>query len=180
MTKSKDHELASDLVLGVLAPESYRAARIREFEDKEFAEKVAYWQNRLAPLALGGSVTPPPDMLDRIESAIDRSGEELPGTVTVRAGTGEWHDMGPGLRVKLLSRIDSLQRQTIMVDLAPGGEYTAHEHSQDEEIYMISGDLLIGGLVLGPGDFHIARAGRTHPVHRTRTGCVCIISQAID
>jgi anti-sigma factor ChrR (cupin superfamily) len=67
-----------------------------------------------------------------------------------------------------------------MAHLQPGAEYIEHGHAQDEEIYMIEGDLIIGDLVLGPGDFHIAHAGRHHPVHRTKTGCICIISQAID
>jgi anti-sigma factor ChrR (cupin superfamily) len=176
----KDQDLAADLVLGTLAAEAHRAARIRTVEDRDFAARVAGWENRLAPLAMGEDVEPPADMLDRIESAIEAGGQDLPGTVTRRAGSGEWIDVSPGLRVKQLNRIESLNRQTIMVHLDAGAEYVAHEHSQDEEIYMISGDLIIGELTLGPGDFHVARTGRTHPIHRTRTGCVCIISQAID
>lgn len=34
-------------------------------------------------------------------------------------------------------------------------------------------------LVLKAGDFHVTRAGCHHPVRRTRTGCLCVISQAI-
>lgn len=175
-----DKQRAADLVLGLLDPEDHGAARIRAIEDNEFGAEVCAWEERLAPLALGESTPPPPDVLARAETVIERTGQFLPGSVTLRAGDGEWLQAGPGLKVKILNRISALNRQTIMVDLAAGGEYPAHEHGQDEEIYMIAGDLLIGELTLLPGDFHIVKAGRRHPVHRTRSGCVCIISQAID
>jgi quercetin dioxygenase-like cupin family protein len=180
MTRPSDHELALELVLGLLDPETHAAARMRALEDPAFAALVREWEERMAPLALRDSVDPPPGLLEKIEQRIASAGADLPGTLTRRHGTGEWIAVAPGLRIKILNRNEKLNRQTIMVDLAAGGEYTDHDHSQDEEIYMISGDLIIGELVLGPGDFHVARAGRRHPVHRTRSGCVCIISQAID
>jgi quercetin dioxygenase-like cupin family protein len=177
---TRDHELAADVVLGSLDVIAMQKARIRMVEDREFAALVEAWERRLAPLLPAGAEPPPAAILERAEKAIENAGEFLPGTVTRRAGSGDWIAMAPGLRIKVLNVIAALNRQTILVELAPGGEYRSHEHSQDEEIYMISGDLEIGGLELGPGDFHIARAGRTHPVHRTRAGCICIISQAID
>ena len=76
--------------------------------------------------------------------------------------------------------IAALNRETFMAWLQPGAEYVDHDHDQDEEIYMIEGDLIIGDLVLKAGDFHVARAGRHHPVHRTKTGCLCLITQAIS
>lgn len=175
-----DLDLATGYVLGTLTGAEREAVRIRIIEDKAFAGLVDSWEKRLAPLALGGEVTPPEGMLDAIEARIRGAGVELPGTVTMRAGSGEWIEASPGLRIKILNRIESVGRHTFMAELLAGAEYVDHGHDQDEEIYMISGDLIIGDLVLNAGDFHVARAGKHHPVHRSRTGCLCIISQAVS
>lgn len=175
----KDQALAADYVLGTLGGPEREAVRIRIIEDQSFAKLVGEWESRLAPLGLGDEATPPDGLLEHIENRISASGSELPGTFTLRAGKGEWIEASPGLRIKILNRIESVGRQTFMAELAPGAEYVDHDHGQDEEIYMISGDLIIGDLVLNAGDFHVARAGKHHPVHRTRTGCLCIISQAV-
>ena len=59
-----------------------------------------------------------------------------------------------------------------------GATYPQHGHDgQDEEIYIIEGDLVIGELTLNAGDFHLARASRVHPMHLSRTGCVALINQ---
>jgi anti-sigma factor ChrR (cupin superfamily) len=180
MTERSDSALAAGLALGTLDAETLAKARIRAIEDPDFAAEAAAWERLLAPLALSGEATPPAGLLETIEARIAALGSELPGTITRRAGAGEWIEAGPGLRLKLLNRIESLNRRTILAHLQPGAEYLEHGHSQDEEIYMIEGDLIIGELVLGPGDFHLAQAGRRHPVHRSNTGCLCIISQAVD
>jgi quercetin dioxygenase-like cupin family protein len=172
-------DLASAYVLGTLAADEREAARLRVIEDATFAAAVTAWEARLAGLAPQYEEALPEGLLERIEAAIDASHIELPGTVTRRAGTGKWIEVGPGLRIKILNRIESLNRHTFMAELQPGATYVDHDHEQDEEIYMISGDLIIGGLELRQGDFHVARAGKHHPVHRSRTGCLCIISQAI-
>ncbi len=174
-----DHDVATGYVLGTLEGAEREAARIRAIEDGAFGRLVEQWERWFAPLALGAEVAPPPNLLDGIEARIRDSGVELPGTVTMRANAGEWTDMAPGLRIKMLNQITKIGRQTFMAELSPGAEYVDHDHGQDEEIYMISGDLIIGDFVLNAGDFHVAHAGKHHPTHRSRTGCVCIISQAI-
>jgi quercetin dioxygenase-like cupin family protein len=175
-----DDERASAYVIGLLDAEERAQCRLRIIEDQVFAGLVAEWEKRLAPLALNGEADIPDGLLEPIEARISASGIELPGTMTIRAGTGDWIDVAPGLKIKVMSRIEAINRQTFMAWLQPGGQYADHDHDQDEEIYMIEGDLIIGDIVLRPGDFHIARAGRHHPVHRTTTGCLCLISQAIS
>lgn len=174
-----DEDLAGAYVLGTLDADAREACRLRIVEDAAFAALVERWERRLVPLALDDEVPPPSGLFDAIMARIDASGVELPGTRTMRAGEGAWIAVSPGLSIKILNRIAALNRHTFMARLEPGAEYVDHDHEQDEEIYMISGDLIIGELVLKAGDFHVAQAGRHHPVHRTKTGCLCIISQAI-
>ncbi len=175
-----DDERASAYVLGTLGFSERESCRLRAIEDPSFAALVADWENRLAPLGLAGEAEVPDDLFGAIEARIGASGAELPGTFTLRAGSGEWTDVSPGLKIKIMHRVSALNRETFMAWLQPGAEYVDHDHDQDEEIYMIEGDLIIGDLVLKAGDFHVARAGRHHPVHRTKTGCLCLITQAMS
>lgn len=175
-----DDERASAYVLGTLGFSERESCRLRAIEDQGFAALVSAWENRLVPLAFSPDAIVPGHLFAAIEARIGASGVELPGTVTVRAGAGDWIDVSPGLKIKIMNRIAALNRQTFMAWLQPGAEYSDHDHDQDEEIYMIEGDLIIGDLVLKAGDFHVASAGRHHPVHRTKTGCLCLITQAIS
>ena len=179
MNGHDDMDLAAGLAMGTLDADSMARARVRLVEDKAFAAEVQAWETRLAPLAFCGEAELPKGLFAQIENGIAGSGVELPGTVTTRSGAGAWTQAGPGLKIKVLNQIEALNRQTFMAWLEPGAEYADHDHDQDEEIYMIEGDLIIGDVVLKAGDFHVARVGKHHPTHRTRTGCICIISQAL-
>jgi anti-sigma factor ChrR (cupin superfamily) len=64
-----------------------------------------------------------------------------------------------------------------MVRIEAGAEFPDHDHNQDEEIFVLEGDLIMGELTLKAGDYHLAQASRHHPVSRSRTGCLCIITQ---
>jgi quercetin dioxygenase-like cupin family protein len=173
-----DEELAQGYVVGTLDAPARERVRIRAIEDRGFSALVNDWEMKLAPLALNGEAALPSGLFDKIDARITSSGVELPGTFTKRANTGEWVDAAPGLKIKMMHEIPELRRQTFMAWLRPGAEYVDHDHDQDEEIYMIEGDLIIGNLVLRAGDFHVAKAGKHHPAHRSKTGCICLITQA--
>ncbi len=175
-----DEELAQGYVIGTLDGPERERARIRAVEDSGFRGLVNQWEERLAPLALADEVAVPAGVFAAIEARINSSGIELPGTFTKRHGDGAWTQAAPGLQIKVMHENTALGRWTFMAKLEPGAEYGDHDHDQDEEIYMIEGDLIIGGLVLKAGDFHVAKAGKHHPVHRTKGGCICLITQAID
>ncbi len=174
-----DEEIAQGYVVGTLEMPDRERARIRAVEDRAFAALISAWEDRFAPLALAGEVAVPEGLFDRIEKRLADSQVELPGTITRRHGTGDWVDAGPGLKIKVMHEIPELRRFTFMAWLQPGCEYVDHDHDQDEEIYMIEGDLIIGGVVLKSGDFHVAKAGKHHPVHTTKMGCICLITQAL-
>ena len=48
---TSDELLAAEFVLGLLEGEDLLAARARAKSDAAFAEEIAIWQDRLAPLA---------------------------------------------------------------------------------------------------------------------------------
>jgi anti-sigma factor ChrR (cupin superfamily) len=174
-----DEELAQGYVVGTLDGSERERVRIRAIEDRAFNNLVSDWEMKLAPLALGEEAQVPAEAFGKIEARLKASQVELPGTITKRHGEGEWVEASPGLKIKVMHENPKLNRWTFMAWLQPGAEYVDHDHDQDEEIYMIEGDLIIGDLVLKAGDFHIAKAGKHHPTHRTKTGCICLITQAI-
>lgn len=165
---------------GALTAPEHAALKDRMKRDPEFAAKAREWEDALAPLAaLAPDATAPTGLFEKIEARLDSRLRLETLSRTLRADTGDWIKVSPGMRVKLLHRNVELGRQTVLLDIEPGAVYPAHAHEQDEEIFMISGDLAIGAEELGPGDFHVSAKGSRHPAATTRAGCRCIVSMAM-
>jgi quercetin dioxygenase-like cupin family protein len=172
---SKDHQ-AGLLALGALASAEWDAATRLAESDPDMETARCQWEAMLAGLTAALPLTPPPaDLFDRIEARIDR----LVKGETIRRDHGGWKEVMPGIRVKILHSDRDARRQTLMLDVQADAIYPPHRHEQVEEIYMISGDLRIGDVVLGPGDYHVSPAGSSHPGATSRGGCRCLIIQAM-
>lgn len=178
---SDDDDIAAALwAAGALTVPEHHAVKERFRRDPDFAAKAREWEEGLAPLASqAGAIEPPPDLLESIDARLDARGKLETMSRTLRANEGDWIALVPGVRYKELHRNDAMRRWTILIEADPGASFPPHEHAQDEEIYMISGDLSIGDLELGSGDFHFSPAGSRHPENRTRAGCRCIFVQAM-
>jgi len=72
-----------------------------------------------------------------------------------------------------------LRRQSLLVRVAPGAVYESHDHPDDEECYVVEGDLAFGDLQLTAGDYHLAHKGGRHPPARSRAGCLLFITNAL-
>jgi anti-sigma factor ChrR (cupin superfamily) len=178
MSAIRGKQLAAEFVVGTLPGADRTEAESLQGSDAAFAALVETWERRLAPLALADSGDPGMAAFDAAEKAIIERGEELPGTFTSRADKAVWREMLPGLDCRVLRRDGKTRRQTMLVRMQPGAIYPQHGHEgQDEEIFILEGDLVIGELTLGPGDFHMALAERTHPEHRSRAGCIALVNQ---
>ncbi len=69
--RSTPETLAGEYVLGLLTGEELRRARDRLASDGQFANEVARWQGRLAPLhAESEAVEPPADVWNKIEAGL--------------------------------------------------------------------------------------------------------------
>jgi quercetin dioxygenase-like cupin family protein len=172
---SKDFT-AAELALGVLPSEEHIAATLRLHADSDFAAAVAQWEVLLAPLALEmAPVEPSDDLLARIEAGIGR--RELARSLgrTQRAHEGEWIVFAPGVNAKVLWQNEATKRQGILLHVEPGATYPEHDHDDDEEFYMLSGEIQFGDLVLYAGDYHIAPKGSHHGDGISRNGCRCIM-----
>lgn len=180
MTDADDHIEAALLAAGALTAREQSAARRREIDDPGFAALAAEWETALAPLASSlPPVAPPEGLLARIEARLDARARFEQLAATLREPEGDWIVIGAGLRCKVVERLPEQGRQTILLEAAPGAFYPAHDHPLQEEIYMISGDLVMDDIELLAGDFHVSQVGSRHADSTTRTGCRCLICQAV-
>jgi anti-sigma factor ChrR (cupin superfamily) len=169
---------AAEFVLGLLASDEREVVVREAATDPALAREVDAWQERLAPLDGEAEVAPPPDMFARIQATIAARAQPAPAALTVRAGEGRWRTIAPGIERKMLWADGPHGRVTYLVRGAPGAVLPEHEHDDDEECYVISGDLSFGPLTLNAGDYHLARRGMRHPPATTRAGCLLLITEA--
>jgi anti-sigma factor ChrR (cupin superfamily) len=106
--------------------------------------------------------------------------EELPGTLTRRAGTGTWTEWLPGVTVMVLLDDPAAKRRAMLVRCLPGATREAHLHEEGpEETLVLEGDLVIGDVALTAGDYHLAPKGSWHPRATTVSGCLLYYSTAL-
>jgi quercetin dioxygenase-like cupin family protein len=181
MNRPDNEDEAAAFAMGLLDGEAHAAAARRAGADPAFEAQVEAWEARLAPLISGlAPIDPGPDALFLAERRLDAL--SVPGFVgtTLRADEGAWHPWVPGIAAKLLNRRPEANREMVLVRVDPGTPFPTHPHHEDEELFMISGDLWFGDIELKAGDFHLARAGTVHPPAFSRHGCLCIIIKEID
>ena len=93
--------------------------------------------------------------------------------VTVRSEEGVWQALAPDIAMKVLDSDDSMQ--AFLLRLAPGACLPSHPHADDEMCFVLEGEATLGDITVGPGDYHLARAGTTHGDVTTRTGCLLLM-----
>jgi len=94
---------------------------------------------------------------------------------------GDWEETGvPGVRVRRLFVDRARNRMTALFKMDPGSSYVPHVHAAAEECFVVEGDLHVGDLVLGPGDYQMAPPRSSHGVQWTEHGCVLYISSALS
>lgn len=86
----------------------------------------------------------------------------------------------PGVDVRRLFVDHEERRVTLLVRMAAGSSYPAHEHASHEECYVLQGDLRVGDLHMHAGDFQRAEAGSVHGTQSTDDGCVLMIVSSLD
>jgi anti-sigma factor ChrR (cupin superfamily) len=129
---------------------------------------IETWERRFAPLALAVQDVPPPAGLwDRIEAALDAPAADLR---IIKFDGVAWEAWGPGLEVKVLTRDDHGEPESLLMRMQAGAVVPEHVHHRAEECLVIEGDLLHDGQRLGPGDFTVAQPGGIHAPMTTTSG----------
>lgn len=176
------HEKLESAVLyaaGILDPED--ALRIEQEArlDRELAAELAGLSETAARLAVAAAVRPPPELRTRVaavtKDSLSWSAEE-PGIVVHRATQDEWTASPfPGVHYKRIAFDPSSDVASFLIRMDAGAEYPAHAHRTEEQCYVIQGEVWLGSVRLGTGDFSRAAAGTRHGLVRTSTGCLLFI-----
>lgn len=88
---------------------------------------------------------------------------------------GGWLSYGtPGAYLKLLNVDQERGFAVVLGKLDAGCVYPDHVHEGPEELFMLSGDLLVGDRRLQAGDYHHSEAGTAHHGNRSEQGCTLI------
>jgi len=87
----------------------------------------------------------------------------------------EWEEVAPGISCKLLATDTEKHRVSMLVRLAPGGDYPPHTHAGVEELHLLDGELWIDDRKLYPGDYNRAEPGTGDKRVWSETGCTCVL-----
>ncbi|HEY7240485.1 MAG TPA: cupin domain-containing protein [Burkholderiales bacterium] len=87
----------------------------------------------------------------------------------------QWEDVAPGISCQVLAFDRDRHVVSMLVRLAPGGEYPPHTHAGVEELHLLDGELWIDDLKLYPGDYNRADAGTADRRVWSETGCTCVL-----
>jgi anti-sigma factor ChrR (cupin superfamily) len=106
--------------------------------------------------------------------AMESGGEPVPPAVE-RWSEPHWEHVAPGISCKLLAADPDRHTVSMLVRLAPGGEYPPHTHAGVEELHLLDGELWIDGRKLCPGDYNLAQPGTHDQRVWSETGCTCVL-----
>lgn len=111
--------------------------------------------------------------VDRLSPAIllDRF-----GLLIARTERMEWQATGmPGCQRRMLFADEQQESLTSLVRMQAGTHFPAHRHGGPEEVFIVSGDLVVEGQTLKPGDYCRAETASVHGKSYTKSGCVFIL-----
>jgi anti-sigma factor ChrR (cupin superfamily) len=113
----------------------------------------------------------------------ERIGGDRPSVETAAARPSkkpEWKEAGPGVSYKLLATDIATDRVSMLVRLAPGAEYPAHQHAGREELHLLHGELSIDDRKLYPGDYYSAEPGTADRRVWSATGCTGVLMASLQ
>ena len=122
-------------------------------------------------------ITPPPRLQESMRAGlmgrVSRSLSEHAGLLTVRLKRGAWQTLKKGIRYKTLWT--GPQGSSVLIEMEAGATLPPHRHHWMEEGIVLRGGLQMGGLDLGPLDYHLAMAGSRHDTLRSRQGVLAFL-----
>ena len=179
--KSELHDLVSAFVFGALD-----AAEKLHFEEhlRECAEcqrEARLHEETAAEVAATAAADPPPALRDRLLRRL-RKAPRFPGVLLQDAGllisrSAEmaWQELAPGVETKLLYGDTGRQYNTLLVRMAADTYYPGHRHTDVEELFILSGDLVVEGEVMRTGDYCRAEQGTQHGQTYSQSGALFLL-----
>lgn len=109
-------------------------------------------------------------MLTKIMQAV-----ESESMLVIRHAEGQWHDILPGVSIKILRESAYESSQTTLWRLQAGAKVPRHQHGRDEECLVLEGSLVHAGTEYFPGDYLLTPAGMDHDYFVAPAGALFLI-----
>ena len=184
MNNQAPDDLAAEYIIGSMTP-----AEQMRFENemklnarlvdavRSFDDTCEVLFDSVAPVVPDASIRE--SLLKRITFESRRSSPDSMPFIR-RSSDEDWREIGvPGARLRILNIDRANNRMTALLRLGPKCEYPSHAHDQDEECFVLEGDLEFPDYQLKSGDYLRVQAGTSHAVSRTVGGCLCLITCAV-
>jgi quercetin dioxygenase-like cupin family protein len=129
---------------------------------------------------------PPPSLREKLMARVATTPRvpgllfQHAGLIIARSSELEWQPLGPGVDFKVIHTDTDRRYNTMLVRLTPGARYTAHRHVDVEEVFMISGDMNVAGVIMRAGDYCRGEAGTLHGETSSEAGCVMLVMASPD
>lgn len=163
--KEKETE-AAQYALGVLAPNERDRVALSAGNDRSLRKTIANWEMELSRFSeVVEPSVPPHRVWNAIDRRIGRKNTALPvGVEAVPHDQGEWWQLDEGVDVKSLFIDDEQDTESFLLRIMPGCRVEQHQHDGfHDECIVVEGDIIVGDVQFGPGDFHVATSGSVHP-----------------
>ncbi|MEP6963519.1 MAG: cupin domain-containing protein [Acidobacteriota bacterium] len=153
---------------------------------QECAEEIRAAGEIAADLSTAVEADPPAairtNLLDLVQRAPQSAGVLFRdrGLIIARSAELEWQPLGVGVDIKIIHTDTDRRYNTMLMRMAPGARYGAHAHVDVEELFVLSGDLHVAGVVMGPGDYCRADADTTHGETFSEGGCLMLVMASPD
>jgi anti-sigma factor ChrR (cupin superfamily) len=194
MIAEPQQEQASLYALGALTEAESDAFEAEIEANAELREFVRSLERTAELFGMSVPPVPPPAGLrekilcriDAHETAKSAANKPLPaapsGLRFLKGGDEkDWKPLPvPGAYVKLLSLERERGYAVLLGKLDPGVRYPAHTNAGPEDLYILTGDLVIGERKLVAGDFHHADQGSQHAENYSVEGCTLLAVLTTD
>jgi hypothetical protein len=101
------------------------------------------------------------------------NGDEPSPAGTSRERLAQWEPFAPGIRRRLLWQAGNASAYLARAQL--GAAVPAHGHRNDEECFMIGGELFTGDILICEHEFQLAPAGLRHGLVQAATDCLVYV-----
>jgi ChrR Cupin-like domain len=98
------------------------------------------------------------------------NGDEPSPAGTSRARQAQWENFAPGIRRRVLWQAGNACAYLARAQL--GAAVPAHGHRNDEECFMLEGDIFTGDILVREGELQLAPAGLQHGLVQAATACL--------
>jgi len=194
MISEQQSELASLYAVGALTTEEAAQFERELAADAELRAYVRGLQRTTDLLAISSATgNPPAQLKGKVLAKIDalESAKKARPSPVLAALAGLHFEDGaaqqgwkalpiPGAYIKLLSLERERGYAVLMGKLDPGTRYPAHVNAGPEDIFILTGDLVVGDRKMRAGDFHHADGGSQHAENYSVDGCTLLAVLTTD